>query len=48
MSKRSGVDLAPYKNDIGNRFTTIDKSDRSSFLKANPLAASYVSLQQAE
>ena len=28
MSKRSGVDLAPYKNDIGNRFTTVDKSSK--------------------
>ena len=44
MSKRSGIDLAPYKNDIGNRFTTVDKSSKESFLKANPLAASYVSL----
>ena len=45
MSKRSGIDLAPYKNDIGNRFTKVDKSSRESFLKANPLAASYASLK---
>ena len=45
MSKRSGIDLAPYKNDIGNRFTKVDKSSRESLLKANPLAASYASLK---
>ena len=43
MSKRSGIDLAPYKNDIGNRFTKVDNSKPESFLKANPLAASYKS-----
>ena len=48
MSKRSGVDLSPFKNDIGNRFTTVDVTSRGSFLKANPLAASYASLARAE
>ena len=45
MSKRSGIDLTPYKNDIGNRFTTVDRDSKGSFFKANPLAAS---LRQAE
>ena len=48
MSKRSGIDLAPYKNDIGNRFTTVDRDSKGSFFKANPLAASYASFKQAE
>ena len=48
MSKRSGIDLTPYKNDIGNRFTTVDRDSKGSFFKANPLAASYASFKQAE
>ena len=40
---RSATDLAPFKKDIGNRFSKIEKNTRESFFQANPLAKSAAS-----
>ena len=41
---RSATNLAPFKKDLGNRFSK--QSGRGSFLESNPLAMSAVSMRQ--
>ena len=42
-SQRSATNLAPFKKDLGNRFSTIRPDTRESWLSANPLAKSAAS-----
>lgn len=46
--QRSAVNLDPHKQDIGNRFSTIDMSCRESFMSVNPLAKSAVSSRRGK
>ena len=42
-SQRSATNLAPFKKDLGNRFSTIRTDTRESFISVNPLARSAAS-----
>ena len=42
-SQRSATNLAPFKKDLGNRFSTINTNTRESFISVNPLARSAAS-----
>ena len=42
-SQRSATNLAPFKKDLGNRFSMISPEHRESFISMNPLARSAAS-----